>query len=46
MRYVDEMKYSVIAEIMNISEKVAKKKGQRIILKLRKIYEKEAGDEV
>ena len=46
MRYMDEMKYSAIAEIMNISEEAVKKKCQRIILKLRKIYEKEVGDEI
>lgn len=41
MRYADEMKYSEIGEILNITEETAKKKGQRIISKLKTIYAEE-----
>ena len=39
MRYTYEMQYSEIARRLSITEEAAKKRGQRVIQKLRKIYE-------
>lgn len=39
LRYTLEMGYREIGELMNISEDAAKKRGQRLISKLRKLYE-------
>ena len=44
MRYTYEMQYSEIARRLSITEEAAKKRGQRIILKLRKIYEDELNE--
>ena len=40
LRYTLEMGYREISELLNISEDSAKKRGQRIIKKLRKMYER------
>lgn len=39
LRYTLEMGYREISELLNISEDAAKKRGQRLIKKLRKLYE-------
>lgn len=39
LRYTQEMGYKEIAELMNVSEEAAKKRGQRLIKKLRTLYE-------
>lgn len=39
LRYTLEMGYREISELRNISEDAAKKRGQRLIKKLRKLYE-------
>lgn len=39
LRYTMEMGYKEIGELLNISEDTAKKRGQRLIKKLRKQYE-------
>lgn len=39
LRYTLEMGYSEIGELLNISEDAAKKRGQRLVKKLRKLYE-------
>lgn len=39
LRYAEEMGYKEIGQLMNISEDAAKKRGQRLIRKLRKLYE-------
>lgn len=39
LRYTLEMGYREIGELLNISEDTAKKRGQRLIKKLRKMYE-------
>ena len=44
MRYTYGMQYSEIARRLSITEEAAKKRGQRIILKLRKIYEDELNE--
>lgn len=38
LRYTLEMGYREIGELLNISEDAAKKRGQRLIKKLRKLY--------
>lgn len=45
LRYVNEMNYKAIADLMGISEEAAKKRGQRIIGKLRLFFEGEYKDE-
>ena len=40
LRYTLEMGYREIGELLNISEDAAKKRGQRLVKKLRKLYEK------
>ena len=37
--YAEEMGYKEIGELLNISEDAAKKRGQRLVKKLRKLYE-------
>lgn len=44
LRYTYEMKYSEIARMLSISEEAAKKKGQRLIGKLRKQYEENSDE--
>lgn len=39
MRYTYEMKYAEIARYLSITEETAKKRGQRILSRLRKQYE-------
>ena len=39
LRYTQEMGYKEIGTLLNISEDAAKKRGQRLIKKLRKLYE-------
>ena len=39
LRYTLEMGYREIGELLNISEDAAKKRGQRLIKKLQKLYE-------
>lgn len=39
LRYAEEMGYKEIGELLNISEDAAKKRGQRLVKKLRKLYE-------
>ena len=39
LRYAEEMGYGEIGELLNISEDAAKKRGQRLVKKLRKLYE-------
>ena len=39
LRYAQEMGYKEIGTLLNISEDAAKKRGQRLIKKLRKLYE-------
>ena len=39
LRYAEEMGYKEIGELLNISEDAAKKRGQRRVKKLRKLYE-------
>jgi RNA polymerase sigma-70 factor, ECF subfamily len=39
LRYALEMGYREIGELLNISEDAAKKRGQRLVKKLRKLYE-------
>ena len=39
LRYTQEMGYREIGELLNISEDAAKKRGQRLVKKLRKLYE-------
>ena len=39
LRYVEEMGYKEIGELLNITEDAAKKRGQRLVKKLRKQYE-------
>lgn len=39
LRYTLEMGYREIGELLNISEDAAKKRGQRLVKKLRKLYE-------
>lgn len=39
LRYAEEMGYKEIGQLMNISEDAAKKRGQRLVKKLRKLYE-------
>lgn len=46
MRYYNEMKYSAIGEILMISEEAAKKKGQRVISKLKNLYERDMDNEI
>lgn len=41
MRYVQEMKYAEIGALLGITEDTAKKRGQRIVQKLKKLYGKE-----
>lgn len=41
MRYVQEMKYAEIGALLGLSEETAKKRGQRIVQKLKKLYEEE-----
>ena len=45
MRYTYEMKYAEIARYLSITEETAKKRGQRIINRLRKQYEETKLDE-
>lgn len=40
LRYTLEMRYREISKLLNVSEDAAKKRGQRLIKKLRKLYEK------
>lgn len=40
LRYTLEMGYREIGELLSISEDAAKKRGQRLVKKLRKLYEK------
>ena len=40
LRYTLEMGYREIGELLNISEDAAKKRGQRLVKKLRKLYER------
>lgn len=40
MKYTHEMKYSEIGALLGVSEETAKKRGQRIINKLKKLYTK------
>ena len=39
LRYVEEMGYKEIGELLNISVDAAKKRGQRLVKKVRKLYE-------
>lgn len=39
LRYAEEMEYKEIGRLLNISEDAAKKRGQRLVKKLRKLYE-------
>lgn len=39
LRYTLEMGYRELGELLNISEDTAKKRGQRLVKKLRKLYE-------
>ena len=39
LRYTLEMGYREIGELLNISEDAAKKRGQRLVKKLQKLYE-------
>ena len=39
LRYAEEMGHKEIGELLNISEDAAKKRGQRLVKKLRKLYE-------
>lgn len=39
LRYAEEMGYKETGELLNISEDAAKKRGQRLVKKLRKLYE-------
>ena len=39
LRYTLEMGYREIGELLSISEDAAKKRGQRLVKKLRKLYE-------
>lgn len=39
LRYTMEMGYREIGELLNISEDTAKKRGQRLVKKLRRLYE-------
>lgn len=39
LRYAEEMGYKEIGQLLNISEDAAKKRGQRLVKKLRKLYE-------
>ncbi len=39
LRYAEEMEYKEIGRLLNISEDAAKKRGQRLVKKLKKLYE-------
>ena len=39
LRYAEQMGYKEIGQLLNISEAAAKKRGQRLVRKLRKLYE-------
>lgn len=39
LRYAEQMGYKEIGQLLNISEDAAKKRGQRLVRKLRKLYE-------
>ena len=39
LRYAEQMGYKEIGQLLNISETGAKKRGQRLVRKLRKLYE-------
>lgn len=41
LKYSQEMSYSEIGVFLNISEEAAKKRGQRLIKKMKNLYEKE-----
>jgi RNA polymerase sigma-70 factor (ECF subfamily) len=39
LRFVNEMKFKNISKLLGITEEAAKKRGQRILRKLRSYYE-------
>ncbi len=39
LRYAEQMGYKEIGQLLNISEAAAKKRGQRLVRKLRKLYD-------
>ncbi|NLD16892.1 MAG: sigma-70 family RNA polymerase sigma factor [Tissierellia bacterium] len=45
LRYAEKQSYRQIGEVLGISEEAAKKRGQRILTKLKKYYEEDYGNE-